>query len=115
MTLAAAAFFQIGEGGVVGSRDPMADHELLGERLRTFQARRLLARAEAAQAGIPEAINDAGRQRCLRANHRQADVLCLRQFQEGVDVLGGYRRVAHPGFQRRAGIAWRDDHFLHIF
>ena len=105
-------FFQVSERRVVRGRNPVPDHEFLGKGLGAFQACRLLAGAEAAQARAPEAIHDAGGQRRLGTDHGQPHVLFPGEFQQRVDVLGGHQGVAHLGLQRRARIAGRHDHFL---
>ena len=64
-------------------------HELLGEPLRALETGRPLHRTEACHPPALEAINDAGGQRCLRADNGQRDVVGLSELHQGVDVAVG--------------------------
>jgi hypothetical protein len=63
------------EGREPRGRDPVAPHQVLGERLGTFDRRRARARPEDGQPRRGEPIGEAGDERRLWTDHRQIDAL----------------------------------------
>ena len=81
----------------------MTLHEDLGEVLGAFELRGGLRRAEDAQAGGAELVDDAGGERSFRSYDRKGDVVALNEFDQLVDI--GDRKVFKTRRQCRAGIA----------
>jgi hypothetical protein len=77
-----------------GGRNPVPRHELLGEDLARFQARRQPRWAERGDAPLGEVIDDAGGERHLRADHHEVQALALDQPAEPGQVVGGHVRQA---------------------
>ena len=103
--------FGIREGFVVGRRNIVTLHEGLGEVLGAFELRGGLRRAEDAQAGGAELVDDAGGERGFGTHDREGDVVALDEFDQLVDV--GDRKVFKTGRQGRAGIAGSHENFGH--
>jgi hypothetical protein len=91
----------------------VAGEEVLGEGLAALQPRGGGGGAEHAQAGGAEQVDDAGHQRRLGADDGQVDVLVAGQFAQAFQVVGLDRHVAALGLERGAGVARRDQHFVH--
>ena len=89
----------------------MTLHEGLGEVLGAFELRGGLRRAEDAQAGGAELVDDAGGERGFGTHDREGDVVALDEFDQLVDV--GDRKVFKTGRQGRAGIAGSHENFGH--
>ncbi len=104
---------EFGELAVLRGWYAVAFHERLRECLRPFELRRRGPRAETAQAGVLETVDDAGDERSLGSDDRQVDVLGLRQPEQAVDVLGTDVDVPHARLVRRPGVAGRDDHGIY--
>ncbi|MNK95871.1 hypothetical protein D3C87_1161300 [compost metagenome] len=98
---------------LVGSRgDVVAMHERLGEVLGGLQLRGSLGRPEDAQATGAEHVDDAGGQRGLGADHGERHPFAL---HEGGEHLGiGQRHVLQALVERRAAVARRHVHHLHL-
>ena len=79
--------------------------ERLGEALGAFELRRLLARPERLDAGAREIVDDAGRQRRLRADHDEIDRIALAEIDHR-RMVGDIERHAF-GLARDPGIARR--------
>ena len=75
------------EDAELGGRHVGMAHELLGEDLAGFELGRLLRRAEDAQPGLLEGVDDALRQRLFRADDGQADLFLLGEADQGVEVV----------------------------
>ena len=100
--------------GPFRGRYPVPRQEILGEGLGRFQLRRGRTRSETLQPGRAKAIDHAGGEWCLRADHGQPDVVLTGQRQQAIDILGIDRDILDSRLQRRAGIARRDQHLLDI-
>ena len=79
--------------------------ERLGEALGALELRRLPARPERLDAGRREIVDDAGRQRRLRADHDEIDRIALAELDHR-GMVGDIERDAF-GLARDAGIARR--------
>ena len=84
--------FDLGEGPVIGGRDLMAGEKILGERLRTLELSRTLARPEAFQTGLIKGVDDADHQRRLWADDSQVDGLFAGKRDQCDHVLGAEGR-----------------------
>ncbi len=102
-----------GKGGVARGGYAVALQEVLGVRLRPFQARRGAGGAEASAASRGETIGDACDQRTFGADDGESDVLARGECKQGVDIVGGDGNVADLGLERRARISWRDEYLIH--
>src|SRR5882724_10617837 len=88
-------------GGVVGivehaeerRRHALVAEQLLGERLRALEARGGGRRAEGAEAGGGEAVDEAQGQRQLGADDGEIDVALLGEVQQPLHVVGGDRHA----------------------
>src|SRR5690606_5895226 len=92
--------------------DLVTREKRLRERLRSLQSRGRGGRAEAAQAGRLEAIDDARDERLLRADDREADGLAPGELDERVRIVRAHRRVARARLARGARVARGDDHLV---
>ena len=101
----------VGVHGVERGGDVVAGQEVLGVGLAAFQLRGGGGRPEDAQASSAEAVDHAGHQRYLRADHGQRHAFGLGQRQQAVDVSDFHRHVAALAFTGSAGVAGRHDHF----
>ena len=84
--------------------------ERLGEPLGAFELGRRLARAERLDAGRLEIVDHPGRQRRLRADHDEIDLVALAELDHR-GMVGDIERDAF-GFPRDAGIAGRAPQFV---
>src|ERR1700722_19722708 len=75
------------EAAVSRSRNAVALQKVFGESLRALKPGGLSARAKAAQPRRAERIDDAGDQRGLRTDDRQADGLALCELEQRRDVV----------------------------
>src|SRR6202041_464924 len=96
--------------------DVMPPQEILGEGLRTFEARGVARGAEAAPIGGCEAIDDTGDQRRLGTDDCQVDILVDRRPKQCFDIVCRDVEIADVGFERVAGrrrrlseFSWRYD------
>ena len=69
-----------------GSWDLVAGHEALGEIFGAFQLCSGFGRSEDLQAAGAEHINNAGRKRGFRANHRKMDRVLFCEISQRVNV-----------------------------
>ncbi len=101
----------------VGGGDVVLAHELLGERLGGLDHGRLLGGAEDLQVAAVELVDDAQRQRLLRPDHGQVDLLLLGEIGQlddagglDVDQLGQllHARVARGGEDLVHALGLRD-------
>ena len=90
----------------------MPCQEILGEGFRALELRCSGTGAEAGQAGVLEAVDDAGDERRFGADNREVDSFLLRERDQGVDVVRRYRRIANLVLARRTRVARRDDDFV---
>ena len=83
-------------------------HDVLGERLRAFDARRLTARAEDRDAGMPELVGDTGDEGPFRADHDEVGIerscevkepFAVRRVNRVALAEGGDAGVARGGVQ----------------
>ena len=100
------------EGRVVRGRYAVPLEEILGERLRAFQARRGSRRTEAGAAGGGEPIGDAGDQRPFGTDDGEADVFARRECEQAGDIVGRNVDVADLGLECGARVARSDQHLL---
>src|SRR5258708_36226356 len=102
-----------GKGGVARGWYAVALQEILGVRLRPFQARRGAGGAEASAASRGEAIDDTGNQRTFGTDDGESDVLTRRECEQGVDIIGRDGDVADLGLERGARVAGSDEHLIY--
>src|SRR5260370_852834 len=102
-----------GKGGVARGWYAVALQEVLGVRLRPFQARRGAGGAEASAASRGETIGDACDQRTFGADDGESDVLARGECKQGVDIVGGGGNVAGLWLARGARLSWRDQYLIH--
>src|SRR5439155_16261638 len=106
-----ARFGRVGVDRKRRGRDAVTRHELLGEDLARFQAGGGAARAEHRDAERGEIVGQTRRERRLRADHDQIDLLPKRELRERPAVAGRDRYDA--GVALDAGVAGRADHLAH--
>ena len=99
------ASFRIGESAIGARSEYRFAAEVLGEALGAFELCRRLARAERLDAGGREIVDDAGRERRLRADHDEIDRVGL-QNSITAGMVGDVERDAF-GLAGDAGIARR--------
>src|SRR6185436_15284292 len=71
----------------VGRGHARVTHDVLGERLRAFDPRRLTARAEDPDAGMPELVGNAGDEGRFRTDHDEVGIECSGEVKEPLAIL----------------------------
>ena len=104
----------LGEFSIGGRGDAVALHEGLGKRLARFELGAGRRWTKTLEPRIAEPVNNAGRQRCLRADDRECHGFAICQGQQAIDVLCGHRHVLAQRFNRRPGIAGCHQHATHL-
>jgi hypothetical protein len=84
----------------------MTLHEIFRERFARFEPRSILCRTNDSQAATFKLINHAFREGRFRANHREIDLLSLREVRQRGNIGGGnrdaFRDFCNAGISRRA-------------
>ena len=95
-----------GDGEDAGVRDARGGHDLLGERLGSFDLRRLLAGAEDLDAGVAQMVGKARDERRLRTDDDEVDLQLAGEGQQPFGVLRPHRmavrKSGHSGVSGRA-------------
>ena len=84
---------QLGEGATGGSGDPRGFHQVLGERLRRFDACGAGVGTDDQSPLSPEPIPQAHRERHFGADDREVDAMHVGRIGNTVDVIGRDREV----------------------
>ena len=91
---------------VVGGRDIVLGHQILGEPLAPFNLCRCLVGAENLQPSVLESIDDPHGQRHFRANHGEVDLFGDGKLAERLDLVGSdidaLGNLRNPRIPRRA-------------
>ena len=98
----------VAEDLVVGRGHVGVAEQVLAEDLAAFQLGGGLAGAEDPQPGVLEGIDDAGGQRGLGPDDRQADLVLLGELDQGGKVVDGDGDVL--AVEGRAGVARGHEH-----
>src|SRR3984957_5929157 len=101
------------EGCVTRGRYAVPLEEILGERLRAFQARCGSRWTEAGAAGGGEPNGDTGDQRALGSHDGEADVFARGECEQAVDIVGGNVDVADLGLECGARVARSHEYLRH--
>jgi hypothetical protein len=100
------------ERRVARCRYTVAFEEILGKRLRPFQARRGPGGTKARATCGGEAIDDAGDQRTFGTYDGECDFLARRKLEQGLDIVGRDVDIAYLGLERRARVPRSDEHVV---
>ncbi len=93
--------------------DAVTQHERLGEGLRALQLGGCLGRAEDAVARGAEGVDNAGDQRCFRADNGKVDRLFAGESYQGGNLLGADGHILGLGHGCCAAVAGRHEEAFH--